>query len=58
MHQELREAYRLLVVSELARCILIDATEPKSVVADRIWKSVNERLSPATAPLLLAEVAS
>jgi dTMP kinase len=58
MHQELREAYRLLVVSESARCILIDATEPKSVVADRIWKSVNERLSPATAPLLLAEVAS
>jgi dTMP kinase len=58
MHQELREAYRLLVVSEPARCILIDATEPKSVVADRIWKSVNERLSPATAPIQLTEVAS
>jgi dTMP kinase len=58
MHQELREAYRLLVVSEPARCILIDATEPKPVVADRIWKSVNERLSPATAPILLTEAAS
>ena len=52
-HQELREAYRLLVVSEPARCIMIDATEPKSAVADRIWKTVNERLSPATAPALL-----
>jgi dTMP kinase len=57
-HQELREAYRLLVVSEPARCIMIDATEPKPTVADRIWKAVNERLSPATAPALLTGVAS
>src|SRR5712692_7903163 len=57
-HQDLREAYRLLVVSEPARCILIDATEPKPAVAERIWKTVNERLSPATAPVLLTGVAS
>jgi dTMP kinase len=53
-HQELREAYRLLAVAEPARCIMIDATELKTAVADLIWKTVNERLSPATAPVLLA----
>src|SRR6266478_9930085 len=42
-HAELREAYRLLVISEPARCIMIDATEPKTAVADRIWKTVDER---------------
>jgi dTMP kinase len=57
-HQELREAYRLLVVSEPARCIMIDATEQKSAVAERIWKTVSERLSPATAPVLLTVVGS
>jgi dTMP kinase len=58
IHQELREAYRLLVVSEPARCIIIDVTEPKPAVADRIWKTVIERLSPATAPAVLTGVAS
>jgi dTMP kinase len=57
-HQELREAYRLLVVAEPARCILIDATEPKPAVADRIWKTVNERLSPAPSHALLAGAGS
>ncbi len=57
-HEELREAYRLLVLAEPARCVMIDATEPKDVVADRIWKAVNDRLSPATAPVALAGVAS
>jgi dTMP kinase len=57
-HQELREAYRLLVASEPARCIMIDATEQKSTVAERIWKTVSERLSPATAPVLLTVVGS
>ena len=52
-HHELREAYRLLAAAEPERCIMIDATEPKTVVADRIWKTVNERLSPAPAPVLL-----
>lgn len=57
-HQELREAYRLLVMAEPARCILIDATEPKAAVADQIWTTVSERLSPATAPLLLTGAGS
>ena len=30
---------------------MIDATEPKPAVAERIWKTVNERLDPATAPV-------
>jgi dTMP kinase len=57
-HEELREAYRLLVMAEPARCILVDATEPKTAVADRIWKTVNERLSPATAKALLTGAGS
>jgi dTMP kinase len=52
-HEELREAYRLLVASEPHRCVVIDATEPKPAVAERIWKTVNERLDPATAPIAL-----
>ena len=57
-HQELCEAYRLLAHAEPARCVMIDATEPKAAVADRIWKSVSERLLPAAAPGLLTVAAS
>jgi dTMP kinase len=56
-HEELREAYRLLVVAEPSRCMLIDATEPKPVVAERIWRTVSERLDPATAPVQLVGAA-
>jgi dTMP kinase len=52
-HEQMRQAYRLLLMAEPARCVLIDATEPKTIVADRIWKAVNERLSPGTAPAAL-----
>jgi dTMP kinase len=58
MHEALREAYRQLVLAEPGRCIIIDATGRKDAVADRIWKTVNERLSPATAPFALAGLAS
>jgi dTMP kinase len=54
-HDELREAYRMLVMSEPDRCVMIDASEPKQTVAERIWKTVNERLDPATAPIQLAD---
>jgi dTMP kinase len=57
-HEGLREAYRLLALVEPERCVMIDATEPKPKVADRIWKAVNERLDPAMAPLALADAAS
>jgi dTMP kinase len=58
MHQQLREAYRLLAVAEPARCILIDAMLPKPAVAERIWTAVNERLALPASPALLANVAS
>jgi dTMP kinase len=56
-HEALREAYRLLALSEPGRCIIIDATEPKPIVADRIWSAVNERLSAATSTMRLAGMA-
>jgi len=56
-HKELRDAYRRLAAAEPARCALIDATEPEGKVAERVWKAVRERLSPAIAPML-ADVAS
>jgi dTMP kinase len=49
-HEALREAYRLLSAAEPERCILVDATEPKPAVANRIWHAVNDRLAPASAP--------
>jgi dTMP kinase len=53
-HEALREAFRLLGAAEPARCVIIDATASKAAVADRIWKTVNERLDPATAPVQIA----
>jgi len=53
-HEELREAFRRLTLTEPARCVMIDAGDPEPVVADRVWKVVNERLDPATAPVELA----
>jgi dTMP kinase len=55
-HEELREAYRLIALAESNRCVIIDATLPKPEVADLIWKTVNERLDPAMAPVALADV--
>jgi dTMP kinase len=54
-HEELREAYRLIALTESNRCVIINATEPKPQVADLIWKTVNERLDPATAPVILMD---
>jgi dTMP kinase len=57
-HEGLREAYRLIALVEPQRCVMIDATEPKPEVAERIWKTVNDRLDPTMAPLSLAGAAS
>ncbi|MGZ3295103.1 MAG: dTMP kinase, partial [Xanthobacteraceae bacterium] len=57
-HEALREAYLLLARTEPGRCLLIDATEPKGTVAERIWKYVSERLDPVSAPALRAGAAS
>lgn len=52
-HVKLRDAFRLLALSEPDRCVLIDASGMRPTVADQIWKVVNERLDPATAPVAL-----
>src|SRR5258708_18034921 len=46
-HEALREAYRLLGAAEPDRCVAIDATQPKPAVAERIWRTVVERVDPA-----------
>jgi dTMP kinase len=56
-HEELRQAYRLLAAAEPGRCVLIDATAPKSAVAERIWGVINERLDPTTAEVGVAGAA-
>ena len=40
------------------RCVLIDASEARPAVAERIWKVVHDRLDPATAPMALEDMAS
>jgi dTMP kinase len=57
-HEKLRDAFRLLALSEPERCVLIDANAPSAAVAERIWKVVSERLDPATAPVAMGDVAS
>ena len=57
-HARLREAFRDIALSEPLRCVLIDATEPRPAVAERIWKVVNDRFDPATAPVALESIAS
>jgi dTMP kinase len=57
-HERLREAYRVIAITEPQRCVLIDATEPRPAVAERIWKVVNDRLDPATAPIAFESTAS
>lgn len=54
-HSKLREAYRQLVASEPGRCVLIDATQPREKVSEQIWTLVNERLDPATAPMVFED---
>jgi dTMP kinase len=57
-HTRLREAFRDIALSEPLRCVLVDATEPRPAVAERIWKVVNDRFDPATAPVALESIAS
>ena len=57
-HEALREAYREIVAAEPGRCVAIDATEPKVAVAERIWKTVTERLDSTRVSSLPAGAAS
>jgi dTMP kinase len=43
-HQQLREAYRRIAVSEPQRCVLIDASAEPDIVAARVWSAVRDRL--------------
>lgn len=53
-HEKLRDGFLMLAASEPERCVLIDATVSKDDVAAEIWRVVNERFDPATAPAHLA----
>jgi dTMP kinase len=57
-HEQLRDAFRMLAMSDPNRCVLIDASGTRSDVAEQIWNVVNKRLDPATAPVALGGVAS
>jgi dTMP kinase len=57
-HEKLREAFRLLALAEPERCVLIDASAASATVAERVWKVIADRLDPATAPIVLGDVAS
>ena len=57
-HEKLRDAFRLLALSEPDRCVLIDASAPSATVAERVWKMITDRLDPATAPIALGDMAS
>lgn len=52
-HEKLRDGFLMLAASEPERCVLIDATASRDEVAEQIWRVVNERFDPATAPALL-----
>jgi dTMP kinase len=57
-HERLRQAYLMLAAAEPDRCVIVDASAPKKMVAKRIWQAVNARLQPASAPLSFADAAS
>jgi dTMP kinase len=48
-HEDLRRAYRTLAHEEPRRIVLVDGRPPREVVAERIWKQVQERLHPERA---------
>ena len=48
----------MLAAAEPDRCVIVDASAPKKMVAKRIWQAVNSRLQPALAPLSFADAAS
>jgi len=57
-HEKLRGAYLHLAAAEPERCVIIDATAPKKMVAKQIWQTVSSRLKPAAASRSLEHAAS
>jgi dTMP kinase len=56
-HERLRDAFRELAALEPERCVVIDATAPRTQVAKKIWQAVQARLDPAAAPIAVQEPA-
>jgi dTMP kinase len=50
-HERLRDGFLTLAANEPERCELIDATMDKDQVAEQIWRVVQKKLDPATAPI-------
>ena len=50
-HERLRDGFLTLAANEPDRCVLIDATASKEEVAEQIWRVVQKRLDPASAPI-------
>jgi dTMP kinase len=48
-HQKLRDAYLDIAAHEPDRCVVIDTTASKDIVADAIWQAVESRLQPLVA---------
>jgi dTMP kinase len=57
-HERLRQAYLTLAAAEPQRCVIIDASAPKMMVAKQIWQAVKTRLRPAAASARFADAAS
>jgi len=45
-HEKLRDAYLAVAAREPDRCVVIDASASKEVVANAIWQAVESRLQP------------
>jgi len=57
-HERLRQAYLTLAAAEPERCVIIDASAPKMMVAKQIWQAVKTRLRPMAASTQFADAAS
>jgi dTMP kinase len=56
-HEKLRDAYLAVATHEPDRCVVIDASASKDVVANAVWQAVQSRLQPS-APRRLDEPAT
>jgi len=45
-HEKLRAAYLAIAARELDRCVVIDASANKEIVANAIWEAAQSRLQP------------
>jgi dTMP kinase len=57
-HERLRLAYRNIVAADSERCVLIDAHGTPEAISETIWKIVDRRLDPSTAPAMIEDIAS